>query len=60
VAQERADGVDGRHADEGVDDAADRVRLTELEADDPGHEVEAGEGDEPPVETADDEERRGE
>ena len=40
TADERADSVDRREADEAVDDAGDCVRLAELEAEGPGDEVE--------------------
>src|SRR5918995_6845008 len=60
AARERRDAVDGGDADEAVDDAAGRVRRAELLAEDPGDEVELGDRDEPPVEPADDHERRGE
>jgi hypothetical protein len=60
TADQRADPVDRCEADEAVDDAGDRVRLSELEAEDPGHEIELRDCDETSVEAADDQERGGE
>jgi DNA-binding transcriptional MerR regulator len=48
------DLVDGADADEPVDGSAERVGLSELEADERGYEVELRDRDEPPVQTADD------
>ena len=51
--------VDGREADEPVDDPAESVRLTELEADDLGDEIELRDRYETPVEPSDNEEEPG-
>ena len=50
--------IDGGEADEAVDDAAGCVRLAEVETDELGDEIELGDGDEAPVEPADDDEDR--
>jgi len=47
--------VDRRQADEAVYDAGRGVRLAEVEAEDPGHEIELRDGDETPIEPTDDE-----
>src|SRR6478609_2367605 len=60
AADQRDDAVDRRQADQAVDDAAGGVRLAELETKDPRDEVELRDGDETPVEAADDQERGGE
>src|SRR5688572_30133292 len=51
--------VDGREANQAVDDPAEGSRLAELDADDGGDEVPLGDGNQPPVEPPYDEERPG-
>src|SRR5215204_7328149 len=60
AADERADSVDRRDADEAVDDATAGIGLAELEPEDPGHEIELRYRDEAPIEAADDEQCCGE
>ena len=56
-ADQTAELVEGGQPDEAVDDPRGRVRLSELEPDDPGDEVELRDGDETPIEASDDDQR---
>ena len=57
---ERPEAVCTGEADEAVDHPGCGVRLSEFESKELGHEIELGKCNEPPVERANDDQRRGE
>jgi hypothetical protein len=58
--EQRREAVDRAEPHEPIDEPTGRVGRPELLAEDPGHEVELGDRDQPPVEPADDDEDGGE